>query len=182
MPNRKDIDDAELSVLLSKAEPPKSPQHVDDYILDYARTQAAASDANAQPGFLAISSNWINQNWVSAVATFSVAVIAVSISFQTFVPADNNEIALIAESALGVAEFDANANNAIQSDQAPLLTREAAIEEPEVDVQQAAPALALQLDNINLPVEAPSVVLDASPNVENRQRQVAPGNAGPSTD
>lgn len=177
MPNRQDIDDAELSVLLSKAEPPKSPQHVDDYILDYARAEATI---NAPSGFLAVGKSWLNQNWVSAVATFSVAVIAVSISFQTFVPSGTNEIALTVESALGVAEFDANANKSIQSDQAPLTT-EAANEEQEVEEQLATFTLALQIDNVNLPDEPQSVALDDNLDVENRQRQVALGNTALST-
>ncbi len=107
MPTKQDLDDAELSVLLTKAEPPKSPQHVDDYILAYARAQAVASKPGSRWQFLAVSKSWLNQNWVFAVATISVAVIAVSLSFQNFITPSMDEIDLTTATGRGVADFDA---------------------------------------------------------------------------
>ena len=47
MPNNEKRDDAELSALLRRAEPPESPQHVDDYILNYAKENAPQADADS---------------------------------------------------------------------------------------------------------------------------------------
>ena len=120
MPTKQDLDDAELSVLLSKAEPPKSPQHVDDYILAYARAQAVASKPGSRWQFLAVSKSWLNQNWVFAVATISVAVIAVSLSFQNFITPSMDEINLTTATGRGVADFDAPAGLRFQPTQTSL--------------------------------------------------------------
>ena len=120
MPTKQDLDDAELSVLLTKAEPPKSPQHVDDYILAYARAQAVASKPGSRWQFLAVSKSWLNQNWVFAVATISVAVIAVSLSFQNFITPSMDEIALTTATGRGVADFDAPAGLRFQPTQTSL--------------------------------------------------------------
>ena len=120
MPTKQDLDDAELSVLLTKAEPPKSPQHVDDYILAYARAQAVASKPGSRWQFLAVSKSWLNQNWVFAVATISVAVIAVSLSFQNFITPSMDEINLTTATGRGVADFDAPAGLRFQPTQTSL--------------------------------------------------------------
>ncbi|HIL62913.1 MAG TPA: hypothetical protein EYG42_05625 [Porticoccaceae bacterium] len=120
MPTKQDLDDAELSVLLTKAEPPKSPQHVDDYILAYARAQAVASKPGSRWQFLAVSKSWLNQNWVFAVATISVAVIAVSLSFQNFITPSMDEIDLTTATGRGVADFDAPAGLRFQPTQTSL--------------------------------------------------------------
>ena len=120
MPTKQDQDDAELSVLLTKAEPPKSPQHVDDYILAYARAQAVASKPGSRWQFLAVSKSWLNQNWFSAVATISVAVVAVSLSFQNFITPSMDEIDLTTATGRGVADFDAPAGLRFQPTQTSL--------------------------------------------------------------
>lgn len=169
MPTKQDLDDAELSVLLSKAEPPKSPQHVDDYILAYARAQAAASEPGSRWQFLALGKNWLNQNWISAVATISVAVIAVSLSFQNFAPPTLDEIALTTTAGRGVADFDveldAPAGLRVQATQALLAVNELSVAE------EANPAEALKVGNANLPTAPQSVVLNDSTLLENRSRE-----------
>lgn len=82
MPNNPTQDEAELSRLLSQAEPPESPEHLDDFILQYAKEKAPARQAAA--GFQFLSWQWLGQHWISAVATLSIAFIAVSVSLQTF--------------------------------------------------------------------------------------------------
>lgn len=160
MPTKQDLDDAELSVLLTKAEPPKSPQHVDDYILAYARAQAVASEPGSRWRFLAVSKNWLNQNWFSAVATISVAVIAVSLSFQNFVPPSVDEIALATAAGRGVADFDveldAPAGLRVQATQSLLAVNELSVEELPVE-EEATLTLALKVDNANL-AAAPGLV------------------------
>lgn len=73
--------DLELSALLRKAEPPKSPAHVDEAILRYARENAPAPKQSL-PG----DWSWLQRHWVSAAATFSVAAIAISVSLPYFSP------------------------------------------------------------------------------------------------
>ena len=174
MPTKQDLDDAELSVLLSKAEPPKSPQHVDDYILAYARTQAAASEPGSRWRFLAVSKSWLNQNWFSAVATISVAVVAVSLSFQNFVAPSVDEIALTSAAGRGIADFDveldATAPLRVQATQSLLSVNELSVEELPV-AEEASPTLALKVDNANLPTAPQSLALNDSPVLENRRRE-----------
>ena len=173
MPTKQDLDDAELSVLLSKAEPPKSPQHVDDYILAYARTQAAASEHSSRWRFLAVSKSWLNQNWFSAVATISVAVVAVSLSFQNLVAPSVDEIALTSAAGRGVADFDveldAPAGLRVQATQSLLSVNELSVEE--LSVAEEAPTLALKVDNANLPAVPESLALNDSPVLENSLRE-----------
>lgn len=88
MPNNRNHSDAELAALLKRAEPPKSPDHLDDLIIGYAREKAAKSDKNSVFQIFTVGSRWLNRNWISAAATFSVAVVAVSISLQIFEPAE----------------------------------------------------------------------------------------------
>ena len=174
MPTKQDLDDAELSVLLSKAEPPKSPQHVDDYILAYARTQAAASEPGSRWRFLAVSKSWLNQNWFSAVATISVAVVAVSLSFQNLVAPPVDEIALTSAAGRGIADFDveldATAPLRVQATQSLLSVNELSVEELPV-AEEASPTLALKVDNANLPTAPQSLALNDSPVLENRRRE-----------
>lgn len=169
MPTKQDLDDAELSVLLTKAEPPKSPQHVDDYILAYAKTQAVVSEPGSWWRFLAVSKNWLNQNWFSAVATISVAVVAVSLSFQNFVAPSVDEIASITAAGRGVADFDveldATAPLRVQATQSLLSVNELSVEE------EASPTLALKVDNANLAAAPQSLALNDSPLLENRRRE-----------
>ena len=171
MPTKQDLDDAELSVLLSRAEPPKSPQHVDDYILAYARAQAAASEPGSRWRFLAVSKNWLNQNRFSAVATISVAVIAVSLSFQNFVAPSVDEIALATAAGRGVADFDveldAPGGLRVQATQSLLTVNELSVEE------EAAPTLALKVGDANLAVAPQSLALNDSPLLENRRREAS---------
>ena len=171
MPTKQDLDDAELSVLLSKAEPPKSPQHVDDYILAYARAQAAAAEPGSRWRFLAVSKSWLNQNWFSAVATISVVVIAVSLSFQNFVAPSVDEIALATAAGRGVADFDveldAPGGLRVQATQSLLVVNELSVEE------EATPTLALKVGDADLAVAPQSLALNDSPLLENRRREAS---------
>ena len=76
MPTDQD-DDAEISALLNQAEPPKSPAQLDSVILQYAREKAAESAQRQKSSVAWLSRDWLQQNWMSAAATFSVAAIAV---------------------------------------------------------------------------------------------------------
>ena len=80
MPNRLD-NDSELAALLQKAEPPQSPAHLDEAILAYARKHVPVPEAKRS---LFGDMRWMQRNWVSAVATFSIAAIAISVSLQFF--------------------------------------------------------------------------------------------------
>lgn len=174
MPTKQDLDDAQLSVLLTKAEPPKSPEHVDDYILAYARAQAAASEPGSRWRFLAVSKSWLNQNWFSAVATISVAVVAVSLSFQIFEAPSVDEIALVTSAGRGVADFDVELDATTplraQATQSLLSVNELSVEELPV-AEEATPTLALKVDNANLPAVPQSLALNDSPVLENRRRE-----------
>ncbi|NKB33076.1 MAG: hypothetical protein GKR91_08265 [Pseudomonadales bacterium] len=75
MPTNQTPDDAELSRLLSQAEPPKSPAHVDEAILQYARENAPVTEKE---------SAWFPRPWATAVATLSIAAIAISVSLTSF--------------------------------------------------------------------------------------------------
>lgn len=109
MPNNQTRNDADLSALLSRAEPPKSPQHVDDFILNYAKENAPRSDAVSPGQFLFFNKQWLSRNWISAVATFSIAVVAVSVTLQGLntpvleqagiVPEADSELVSLADSA-----------------------------------------------------------------------------------
>ena len=72
--------DSALAALLHKAEPPQSPAHLDDAILRYARENAPAKKGSGMLG----DWSWLQRNWVPAVATFSIAMIGISISLQLF--------------------------------------------------------------------------------------------------
>lgn len=83
MPTNQD-DDVELSAMLNQAEPPKSPRHVDEAILKYAREKASETGTARGNGLAFLNIDWLHRNWVSAAATLSIAVLAVSLSLQTF--------------------------------------------------------------------------------------------------
>jgi len=88
MPNSH-IDDETLSSLLNQSEPPRSPRHLDESILNYAREQAEkgrlAADSEKQNKS---TTHWYRQNWVPAAVTFSMAAIAVTLTLQNFGPED----------------------------------------------------------------------------------------------
>ncbi len=70
--------DSELSRLLQSAEPPRSPSHVDEIILRQARDKAAEMKAPSTS-----TSAWLAPSaWVPALATLSIAVVAVSVTLQ----------------------------------------------------------------------------------------------------
>lgn len=101
MPTDRD-DEARISAMLNQAEPPKSPRHLDTAILDYAAENAAASGHRQESRGAFMSLGWLQQNWMPAAATLSVAAIAVSVSLQTFTGPDIAGAAR-AELALGDA-------------------------------------------------------------------------------
>lgn len=78
MPTNQTPEDAELSRLLSQAEPPKSPEHLDEAILRYATENAPAADEAEE------KTPWFPRPLTAAVATLSVAAVAVSISITSF--------------------------------------------------------------------------------------------------
>ena len=82
MPNDHNLRDRQLSELLEQAEPPKSPDHLDESILSYARDNVPDGPAKSPWQFFFNGTYWLNQHWVTALTTVSVAVIAVSISLQ----------------------------------------------------------------------------------------------------
>lgn len=87
MPTDRD-DEAEISAMLNQAEPPKSPQHLDTAILDYAAKNAAISTRRPESSGFFLSLDRLQQNWIPAAVTLSVAVIGVSISLQIFTESD----------------------------------------------------------------------------------------------
>ena len=97
MPTKQQADDAALSRLLSQAEPPRSPQHVDEAVLRYARENAPDTAGQAASSFW-----FINRRWIPVLATFSVAALGVSVSLQIFSP---NELEQDAVATLSEAEF-----------------------------------------------------------------------------
>lgn len=107
-------DDAEISAMLSQAEPPKSPRHLDAAILDYAAEKADTSARGSGGRGTFLSLYWLRQNWMSAGATLSVAAIAVSVSLQIFTDPEiaNPPSAARAELALGDAAVRKQADSA----------------------------------------------------------------------
>lgn len=128
---------AELSRLLRRAEPPRSPGHVDRAILDYARDRAPARAAAGS------SYGWLfGRPWVSAVATLSIAVIAVSVTLQS-VNEPTVERALDGQLAdLGLAS--------------PALVESAPAQAPSAPASQA---LALEESAAQAPADAPQDAL-----------------------
>ena len=112
MPTNQQADEKELSRLLSQAEPPRSPQHVDEAVLRYARENAPDTDRQAA------SSYWfINRRWIPVLATFSVAALAVSVSLQIFGP---NELEQDAVATVNEAEFGLRQESVGLQAQAPV--------------------------------------------------------------
>ena len=81
MPTDND-DDVELSAMLNQAEPPRSPRHVDDAILNYAKEKARESGSVRGSGWAFMNADWLQRNWMPAAATLSVGVLAISLSIQ----------------------------------------------------------------------------------------------------
>lgn len=82
MPTDHQDDDKALSELLQQIEPPKSPSHLDETILKRARQKAESLRETSD------SHNWLaGVQWRSAIAVFSVAAVALSVSLQLI----NNE-------------------------------------------------------------------------------------------
>ncbi|MDA1370311.1 MAG: hypothetical protein O2971_06070 [Proteobacteria bacterium] len=97
MPTNKPTDEQALSRLLSQAEPPRSPEHVDDFVLKYARENVPAAERASPLGWL------IERRWIPAVATLSVAAIAVSVSLQIFTPTELEQDSMVGVSDLAVS-------------------------------------------------------------------------------
>jgi hypothetical protein len=83
MPTNQNHNEPGLSALLNQTEPPESPDHLDDLILQYAHDNVPESGTQSSWQMLTLSRQWLNQNWISAMAAFSVAVIAVSVTLQS---------------------------------------------------------------------------------------------------
>ena len=83
MPTNQNHNEPDLSALLNQTEPPESPDHLDDLILQYAHDNVPESGTQSSWQMLTLSRQWLNQNWISAMAAFSVAVIAVSVTLQS---------------------------------------------------------------------------------------------------
>lgn len=111
MPTDQD-DDVEISAILNQAEPPKSPKHVDAAILKYAREQAKETtlEKSSSSGWLSLS--WLQQNWMPAAATLSIAAIAVSVSLQIFVEPDLQSSSKSASAELALSDSVATRQSA----------------------------------------------------------------------
>ena len=97
MPTNKPTDEQALSRLLSQAEPPRSPEHVDDLVLKYARDKTPVVERASPLGWL------IERRWIPAVATLSVAAIAVSVSLQIFTSTELEQDSMVGVSDLAVS-------------------------------------------------------------------------------
>ncbi|MDD9891663.1 MAG: hypothetical protein OXU66_00020 [Gammaproteobacteria bacterium] len=111
MPTKQTPDDADLSRLLSQAEPPESPEHLDETILQYAKTNAPKKEKETI---------WFPRSWTTAVATLSVAAIAISVTITSFNSGDL-ERSVSDTVPLQVATSDALLDEAIEADSIALV-------------------------------------------------------------
>ncbi len=149
-------DDVEISAMLNQAEPPRSPQHLDDAILKYAREKAAESTPG-QGSVSWLSLSWLQQNWMPAAATLSVAAIAVSVSLQIFTEPDLQSV-----SKAGLAEIPLSDS---------VSTRQSAPASAAVEAElEVRPSSALQ-DGVARSIASSDVA--AEPVLERRQSAVA---------
>lgn len=79
MPTKSDSDDRKLSALLNQTEPPRSPEHLDEIIINHARLKAEQRRELSSPGPF----GWLGQNWKSTVSVFAVSAIALSVTLQS---------------------------------------------------------------------------------------------------
>ena len=167
MPTKQTPDDAELSRLLNKAEPPKSPEHLDSVILRYAKENTPQTEKPMA---------WFSgRPWAAAVATLSIAVVAISVTIGGFNRGELERATL---------------ETAFESD---LVLQEAAGETIEPFTEAAPASVALEeavietfteerdilvVDSVD-PVDAansPNVIISSDENI-NRERQVAQNNS-----
>jgi hypothetical protein len=106
MPTNQNQNKADLSALLNQTEPPTSPDHLDDLILKYARDNVPESSTESSWQILSMGKQWLNQNWISAMATFSVAAIAVSVTLQSFESSLLDQASLSPSAELQLAAID----------------------------------------------------------------------------
>ncbi len=112
MPTNQQPDEKELSRLLSQAEPPRSPQHVDEAVLRYARENAPDIERQASSSFW-----FINRRWIPVLATFSIAALAVSVSLPIFSPSELEQDAV---ATVSEAEFGLRQESVVLQAQAPV--------------------------------------------------------------
>jgi hypothetical protein len=112
MPTNQQPDEKELSRLLSQAEPPRSPQHVDEAVLRYARENAPDIERQASSSFW-----FINRRWIPVLATLSIAALAVSVSLPIFSPSELEQDAV---ATVSEAEFGLRQESVVLQAQAPV--------------------------------------------------------------
>jgi len=135
MPNSNNHDEQRLSALLNQAEPPKSPRHLDDLILGYAKKHAAENINKVNQEKDHPAKKWFNHSWVPAAATFSLAIVAVSVTFQSFnqTPSDPERVSGGLETSL-LAE---NENKVDEILQLPISRRVSAPIQSIIELEEA---------------------------------------------
>jgi len=122
-------EDRKLSALLKKAEPPRSPAHLDEFILKHARHKATQQRELSKSSV----SLWFGENWKPAIATFSVAALAVSFSLQIF-ERSPQEQTLLPES-FSLSDTPIQFSDSDELSKQVVFTEEASREREEVGVQ-----------------------------------------------
>ena len=184
MPTNTGSDEQRLSAILKQTEPPRSPAHLDDLILQHARRTAEEQRNHTK----SVAVGWYGQNWKSMVGVVSVAVIAISFSLQIFnqdlqVPSDLSDLALrvnapeqddlrllvAAESVTTIPITDADAANEVAAQSSSTVAAASTSErlelvqaEPAADDSVAGPAKSRQSDSIDAVAPTTADLNDAS--------------------
>lgn len=138
-------DDAEISAMLSQAEPPKSPGHLDAAILEYAKEKSSTASPTSESSRIFLSLNWWQNNWAPAVATFSIAAIAVSVSLQIFTEPDIGSSANLDGAELALTNSATpRLENSTTAESAQALAQDDPSARARQGVQSRAASLALQ--------------------------------------
>lgn len=166
MPTKQSPDEAELSRLLSQGEPPESPEHLDDTILQYAKSNAPIKEKD---------SFWLPQPWAAAAATLSIAAIAISVGISSFNSGDLDR-SLSETVPLQVATSDAVLDEAIEVETTVLVREQqlATAEDSNIERQVAQNIATLASSTADEPEETTAGDLNnANTVVEEQEPQVA---------
>lgn len=162
MPTDQQDDDKRLSDLLQQIEPPKSPFQLDELILKRAREKAEAQRDKNQPA----GNRWFGNEWRSAIAVFSVAAIAISVSIQVYNnDAVENEVVRFEPSQAPAVE---SLNTGIEEQEFPADVATLALEQ--------SVALDTSADNT---AAAPTTVTRQAPEPERSQARALSSQAAP---
>lgn len=163
------IDDVEISAVLNQAEPPKSPKHLDTAILKYAKEKATESAPGQDGGASWLSLSWLQENWMSAAATLSVAAIGVAISLQIFTEPDLQSAAKAGRAEIALSDSvptrqSAPASVAVETEEQPRPS--AAVSSPRSLAAGAVAAQSVEvrrvLEDANLSQAATASSLDST--------------------